>query len=106
MDIVSAIDLNYILAEAKKERYNVSLTCGRLEDNIKWARFSRDLSFNYDIAFAILCKFVSSHSDKIIRLTVTSDDIFPLNRNMIIYVPYEIDINRVKKEYNSVVDLF
>lgn len=102
--IISAIDLNYILAEARKEKYNVTLTHGVLKDNIRWAHISHNLSLNYEISIGLLYNFISLHNDKIIKLTISSDDFFSLNRNIIIHVPSEIDINKVKKEYNSVID--
>lgn len=103
--ILLAIDLNYILAEAKKEQYMVTLSYGNLKEDIKWNRNPRHLSLNYEISKKIIHNFISKHKNNIIKLNVSSDNFFPLNRNIIIYVPYEIDINKVKQECSSVVDL-
>ncbi|XWV25662.1 hypothetical protein QJ856_gp0091 [Tupanvirus deep ocean] len=104
-EIISAIDLNYILAEAQKEKYVVSLLNGNLENRIRWENDICNLSYNYEIATGIIYQYISVHKDKIIKINVSSkNDIYPLNRNIIIYVPYEIDISKVKREYNSVVD--
>jgi hypothetical protein len=105
-DIIAAIDLNYILAEAKRDQYKISLMCGDLDANITWSGDISYLSYNYEMASGIIYHFISVHKDKIIKINISSDnDIFPLNKNIIIYVPYEIDLNRVKKEYTSIVDL-
>lgn len=105
-EIIAAIDLNYILAEAKKENYQVKLICGNLKNYIEWSDDICHLSNNYEISTGILYQFISNHSNKIIKINITSDDYFyPLNRNIIIYVPYEKDLIKIKKEYSSVVDL-
>ena len=105
INIIAAIDLNYILAEAKREQYSVNLICGDLKNHIKWSSTSCSLSYNYEISTGMVFQFISVHKDKIIKINVSSDDIYPLNRNIIMYVPYEIDLEKVKSEYRSVVDL-
>lgn len=105
-EIVSAIDLNYILAEAKRYGYRVCLVYGDLEQHVKWSSNATYLSHNYELSVGILYHFLSLHSDKIIKINITSDDdIFPLNRNMIIHVPYQFDIDKIKKEYKSIVGI-
>lgn len=103
--IISAIDLNYILAEAQKEKYDVNLIYGNIEDKIKWSNNTCNLSYNYEISTGILYQFISVHRDKIIKINISSiNNIFPLNRNIIIYVPYEMNINKIKKEYKRIVE--
>lgn len=113
--IISAIDLNYILAEARREEYSVSLTCGDFVNNvslvskkqIKWYNNKCNLSYNYELSTGIMYQFISTHEDKIIKINISSvDNIYPLNRNIIIYVPFKKYLSRIKKEYSSVVDLF
>lgn len=113
MQIIAAIDLNYLLAEARRDGYKVSLMCADLERNkykrnkYKWSSQQYHLSYNYEISSNILYQFISSHTDKIIKINVSSiDDIFPLNRNIIIYVPCGIDPGYIKKEYSSVVEIW
>jgi hypothetical protein len=104
-EIISAIDLNYILAEAEQQKYQVCLMCGDLRETITWGNMNRYLSFNYEISTGIIYDFISKHNDKIIKLNIKSDDFIVFDRNIVIYVPYEVDIHRVKKECSSVVDL-
>lgn len=105
-NILSSIDLNYVLAEARQRGYQVSLVSGVLNEKVKWTNEECFLSYNYEISTGIVYQFITKHQDKIVKLHVSSvDDFFPINRTMIVYVPYHIDIQRVKKEYFSVVDL-
>lgn len=101
--IISAIDLNYILAEARKENYEVSLCCGNINDKINWDRKKHYLSFNYEESVRILQHYISLHKNKIIKLNVSSDSYYPLDRNIIVHVPCCENINCIKKEYSSVV---
>jgi len=103
-EIISAIDLNYILAEARKEKYKVSLNHGILKNHIKWSIDTCHLSYNYEISTGIIHQFLSIHYDKIIKINISSNnDILPLNRNIIIYIPSKTDLERIKQEYISVV---
>ena len=102
--IISAIDLNYILAEAKREKYNVSLIRGELDKKIKWSNDICHLSYNYELSAAIIYRYITHNHDKIIKLNISSSgNFYPLNRNMVIYLPEKIDINEIKKECESIV---
>jgi len=103
-EMFCTIDLNYILAEARKEKYKLSLTNGHILNNIKWENDECYLSYNYDICVRLISHYILNHFDKIIKLNISSDhDIYPLDRNMIIYIPEKIDIDKICKEYESVV---
>lgn len=102
--IISAIDLHYILAEAERENYNVILMKGEIDGDIKWSTDYCQLSYNYEISAAILYKYIVNNLDKIIKLNVTSVcDFYPLNRNMVIYLPKKINVDMIKKECESIV---
>lgn len=104
-NIISSIDLNYVLAEARQRGYQVSLVSGILDEKIIWTKEECFLSYNYEISTGIVYQFISQHQDKIVKMHVSSmDDFYPINRTMIVYVPYHIDIKKIKKEYFSVVD--
>ena len=103
-EIISAIDLNYILAEAYREKYKVSLMYGDLVGCIKWHGEQCDLSYNYERSSGIIYEFITIHANKIIKLNISStDNIFSLNRNMVIYFPIHIDIKKIRKECTSIV---
>ena len=134
--IIRAIDLNYILAEAEKENYTISLVRGELLlgaqvsaqgstreelllgaqasaqrstreelcDNIKWSSDKCYLSYNYELSSSIIYRYIHNNHDKIIKLNVSSTgDFYPLDRNMVIYLPNKMDIEKIKLECESMV---
>ncbi len=102
--LVKSIDLNYILAESRKEKYQVCLFSGLIEDNIKWSTEVCYLSYNYELSVKLIYRFIVENIDKIIRLNISSnDEIYPLDRNMIIYYNGEIQLDKIKKYYDSIV---
>ena len=102
--LVNSIDLNYILAESQKEKYQVRLFSGSIEDNIKWSTEVCYLSYNYELSVKLIYRFIVQNIDKIIRLNISSnDEIYPLDRNMIIYYNEKVQLNEIKKYYDSIV---
>lgn len=91
-EIISRIDLFYILKEAQQKKYSVSLFCGIFDDKILWNDDEYHLSYNFNLSCGMIFNFISKNSDKIIKINVRSDDYYPLNRNIIIYAPNDIDI--------------
>ncbi|BCS82941.1 hypothetical protein QLL95_gp1182 [Cotonvirus japonicus] len=100
-ELVNEIDLNYIIAEAERYNYNIMLVHGNLDANICWSENTCHLPYNYELAVNVLYHFIEKNFDKIIKLKVTHkyDDIYGMNRNTIIYVPYKNNINEIKKLY-------
>jgi hypothetical protein len=102
--LIKSIDLNYILAESRKERYQIRLFSGSINGNINWSNNVCYLSYNYEQSVGLIYWFVSKNVDKIIRLNISSTDhIYPLDRNMIIYYDDKISIDNIKKHYESIV---
>lgn len=101
--IIQSIDLNYILAEAEKEKYQVSLNSGVFEGIVKWGCNTKTLPYNYNISYGVIEHFLKKNYNKIIKINVLSKDENPLDRNIILHVPLNYDINQIKKEYHSVV---
>lgn len=102
-EIIASIDLFYILKEAAQKSYDVCLICGIFTDKLIWEDGAYNLSYNFNLSCGMIYNFIINNSNKIIKINISSDDEFPIDRNIIIYVPFEIDIYRIKKEYNSVV---
>lgn len=103
-EIDSAINLNYLLADAFQNRYEVSLSFGHLNKNIEWSKKTQPLSYSYQLTLTLLSNYLLKHSNKIIKLNISSTNIMmPFNRNIIIYVPYDIDIQKIKNEYSSII---
>lgn len=73
--IIDSIDLNYIIAESSLYKYNIKI----LSKNI-----SIDLPYNYDIAYNIILNFIQNNKNNLIVINITSNDFFPLNRNIIL----------------------
>lgn len=103
--IVEAIDLNYILACAKRDNHCVQLVCGSLEKNLIWSNESCILSYNYKTATDLMYDFININFDRIIKIKISSSNyMHPYNQNIIIYVPYYMDLYNIRKEYNHSID--
>ena len=103
--IVAAIDLNYILAEAVRYRYTVKLLTGEYADGLKWHQDSTlILPLTFELALGKLQTYLNTHIDKLIKISIVSDDVFtPFTRNTIINLPYKFDISKIKKESVGIV---
>lgn len=104
-EIISFIDLNYTLAEAKKYNYEIVLMKNKSTSTISpketkkivWSNNFQTLSYNYSSAELTLHKYIKKYYDRVIKLKISSKDYaYPLNRNIIIYVPYEVDLKKIK----------
>lgn len=100
-DIIAEIDLNYLIAEAVKNNYDLILVHGELDTTIEWSTNTYHIPCNYELAVSVLHYFIGKNMDKIIKLKSVSkfDCVYGLNRNTIIYVPYEYDIELIRKQY-------
>jgi hypothetical protein len=104
------VGLNYVLAEAEKEGYNVTLDCSHTQkkgshDQIKWSGDNFSLSLNYEISYGLLYSYILANKDKIIKMIVNSDEIYSINREVIIYVPPETNTYALKKIFHTVIDV-
>lgn len=101
-EIVSAIDLNYILAEAKQQNYKISLISGfvKNKNQIEWYLDQTEyLSYNYDLAVGMLFDYLMSNQNRLVRINISSknSDFYPLNRNIIIHIPSDINSTYISK---------
>lgn len=99
-DIVESVDLNYILKNAQHKMYLVELVIGKIDgDTVKYTK-NYTLSCDIDISIAIMYKVLKKNIDRIIKIKITSEDyINPVNKNIIIFVPFEQELQNIKKEY-------
>ena len=98
-EIISMIDLNYMLALARKERHTLRLVRGSyINDDIVWSKKANVLSHNYRMACTQIRDFIADNNDKIIKINTTSNSNYPINRNTIIYIPLEYDIDNLNRE--------
>ncbi|AQN68116.1 hypothetical protein [Saudi moumouvirus] len=106
LEICDRISLNYLIAEAIKEDQTITLYHGDfIENKILWSKEKYGLIPNFDDATKQIYCFINKHIDKIIKINIfCQKETSCLNKNIIIYVPYEIDIAKIKKEYASIVD--
>ena len=106
--IVSAIDLNYIVAEAQVERYQIKLILGEIRKNkICWTKNEQVLPSTYKTSLKTLAKFVVKNQNRVIRINTKSldDNYITLDRNAIIYTPPTLDLTRTIKSQYAVVSI-
>lgn len=104
--IDKAIDLNRILARAQAEQHQIKLITGIYNperDRIVWGACEQNLPYFYKLAYGLLYNFIQAHQDKIIKINTTNNGLYPLNRNIVIHVPIDIDLDRIKREYASII---
>ncbi|AGF85528.1 hypothetical protein QJ854_gp254 [Moumouvirus goulette] len=106
LDICDRISLNYLIAEAIREDQSITLYYGDyIENKIIWSEEKYGLIPNFDNASKQIYCFINKYIDKIIKINIfCQKEASCLNKNIIIYVPYEIDIAKIKKEYTSIVN--
>lgn len=101
--IISAIDLNYLIAEAKLNQYHIKLVCGLWNNDIQWTDTYQILPHDFAISKKIINDFVYKNFNNVIKINVYSNDYdCPLDRNIVIHVPKEIDFNAVKNIYSVI----
>lgn len=105
-EIADRIGLNYLIAEAIRDNQKISLYSGDYDGNkIYWSPNYYNIKMDYDLAIDDLLYFININVDKIIKLNIfCQKETSCLNRNVIIHIPYEIDIDNIRKEYSSIVD--
>lgn len=95
-----AIDLESILSNAKKDKHKLFLIHGIVDNYVQWSNVIHKLSYNYDTSLKIIQKYIYEHQDKIIKIEISSGDIpRQYKKNLVIYLPYEFNINLIKKNY-------
>ncbi|QGR53768.1 hypothetical protein [Moumouvirus maliensis] len=106
LEICDRISLNYLIAEAIREDQSISIYYGDYYENkIIWSEEKYSLVPNFDHATKQIYCCINKHIDKIIKINIfCQKETSCLNKNIIIYVPYEIDISKIRKEYASIVD--
>jgi hypothetical protein len=103
-EIVDAIDLNYILAEAQRDHQKLNLIIGEAADTehkIIWSEMQHPLRKTYKASLKLLTDIISKNDDKIIRLnTKSADDDLQnkLDRNIILYFPRKRSISNLVKK--------
>lgn len=75
---IDNIDLNYIIAESSLYKYNIKIFSKKNSIN---------LPYNYDIAYHIIMDFIHNNKNDLIIINISSNDFFPLNRNIILQSP-------------------
>jgi hypothetical protein len=123
--ISQAINLGYILSEAKRDKCSVVLQNGQLnydsETNgsmlntiaeitsieslsmkISW-HDEEIVPYNYEFAYNVILNYLIVHSDKVINLNIYNNEIYKINRNIIIYLPSEFDRDLFKNYFDSIV---
>ena len=108
INIIKAIDLNYLIAINKRENNFMKLFHGSIEkDNILWNNNYCIIPYDYINACSMINQFITTYSDKIIKMNITNNDIIhPINSNTIIYFPISININKIRKEYPNIVESY
>ena len=103
--VIDTIDLNYILAEARIKNYSVCLITGDYIEGLIWYNDKCELSYDYEMSANIIHQYLLNNISKIVKMNISSPsfDIYPINRNIILYVPYKIDMCQIKKNYDSIV---
>jgi hypothetical protein len=87
-DISFAIDLNYLIAEAIRDKLSIVLINGKLSKNdIRWSDIHHPLPLEFTLATENIIEFLKDHSNEIVRINIFSSEI---NKNIIIYFPQSV----------------
>lgn len=64
---------------------------------IEWCGESCVLPCLYEAAFKLIVLFLMRNHKSIVKLQMVNDSFYPINKNIIIYVPYSSDIRKIKR---------